>query len=158
MKEEVQNNEEKKLEERVLLIRRVSKKTAGGNHVTFSALVAVGDTRGKVGIGIGRAQEVPSAIQKGMSYAKKHMITVPLFKSTIAHRVQVKHKAAVVLIKPAPLGTGLKVGSVVRIILELVGVQDASGKILGSRNQVVNTYTIMKALKQLKPKITKNNK
>lgn len=145
----VQQPEELKLEEKVLLIRRVSKKTTGGNYITFSALVAVGDGNGRVGIGIGRAQEVPPAIQKGMAYAKKHMIRIPIHKSSISHPVLVKYKAAKILIKPAPIGTGLKVGSVVRVILDLAGVKNASGKIIGSRNQIVNTYAVMEALKKL---------
>lgn len=142
--------EEKKLEERVLLIRRVTKKTTGGNYVTFSALVVVGDNKGRVGIGLGRSLEVPPAIQKAISHAKKNMISVPLFKSTIPHEVKVKFKAAKVLLKPAPEGTGLKVGSVARAILELAGIKNASAKILRSRNQIVNSYAVMKALKQLR--------
>ena len=152
------NPEEKKLEERVLLIRRVSKKTFGGNFITFSALVVVGDRMGQVGIGLGRAAEVPPAIQKAISYAKKHMLTVPLFESTIPHQIQIKHKAAKILLKPAPLGTGLKVGSVARAILELSGVKDASAKIIGSRNQIVNTYAVMSALRQLKTRHSSKSK
>ncbi|MBI5127591.1 30S ribosomal protein S5 [Candidatus Roizmanbacteria bacterium] len=142
--------EEKKLEEKVLLIRRVSKKITGGNYVTFSALVVVGDKKGKVGIGLGRAQEVPPAIQKAITYAKKHMITVPIKNKTIPHEVRLKYKASRILLKPAPEGTGLKVGSVTRVILDLAGVENASGKIIRSRNQVVNTYAVMKALQMFK--------
>jgi len=141
---------EKKLNEKVLLIKRVSKKTSGGNYVTFSALVVVGDGNGKVGIGLGRGLEVPPAIQKAMNYAKKHMIKVPVYKNTLPHEIKLKYKAALVLLKPAPEGTGLKVGSVARVILDLAGVQNASGKIIGSRNQLVNTYAVMNALRRLK--------
>ncbi len=144
------NIEEKKLEEKVLLIRRVSKKITGGNYVTFSALVVVGDKKGKVGIGLGRAQEVPPAIQKAITYAKKHMITVPIKNKTIPHEVRLKYKASRILLKPAPEGTGLKVGSVTRVLLDLAGVENASGKIIRSRNQVVNTYAVMKALQMFK--------
>jgi len=140
------------MEERVLLIRRISKKTKGGNYITFSALVVVGDKKGTVGIGLGRATEVPPAIAKAFSHAKKHLLTVPLYKSTIPHQVALKFKASKILLKPAPEGTGLKVGSVARAILELLGVQDASGKIIKSRNQIVNTYAVMAALKKLKEK------
>jgi len=139
-----------KLEEKVLLIRRVSKKTTGGNYVTFSALVAVGDKKGKVGIGLGRALEVPPAIQKAISYARKHMITVPIYKNSIPHEIRLKYKAAYILLKPAPEGTGLKVGSVTRVLFNLAGVYNASGKIIGSKNQIANTYAIMEALKKLK--------
>jgi small subunit ribosomal protein S5 len=144
--------EDNEFQEKVVKIRRVSKKTTGGNYVTFSALVVVGDRKGKVGIGLGRSLEVPPAIQKAISYAKKHMITVPMRNKTIPHEVRVKFKAALVLLKPAPEGTGLKVGSVARVILDLAGVENASGKIIGSRNQIVNTYAIMKALRMLKTK------
>ncbi len=144
--------EDKEFQEKVVKIRRVSKKTTGGNYVTFSALVVVGNRKGKVGIGLGRSLEVPPAIQKAISYAKKHMITVPMRNKTIPHEVRVKFKAALVLLKPAPEGTGLKVGSVTRVILDLAGVENASGKIIGSRNQIVNTYAIMKALSLLRTK------
>ncbi|MDO9027599.1 MAG: 30S ribosomal protein S5 [Candidatus Roizmanbacteria bacterium] len=142
--------EDKQYQEKVVKIKRVSKKTTGGNYVTFSALVVVGDRKGKVGIGLGRSLEVPPAIQKAISYAKKHMINVPIRNKTIPHEVRVKFKAAKILLKPAPEGTGLKVGSVTRVILDLAGIENASGKIIGSRNQIVNTYAIMKALGMLR--------
>ena len=94
--------ENKEFQEKVVKIRRVSKKTTGGNYVTFSALVVVGNKKGKVGIGLGRSLEVPPAIQKAISYAKKHMITVPMRNKTIPHEVRVKFKAARILLKPAP--------------------------------------------------------
>ena len=144
--------EEKKIEEKVLVIKRVSKKTSGGNYVTFSALVAVGDKKGKVGIGLGRGIEVPPAIQKAISHAKKQMINIPIFKNSLPHEIKLKYKAALILLKPAPEGSGLKVGSVARVILDLAGINNASGKIIGSRNQIVNTYAVMEALKKLKVK------
>jgi len=149
---EKNSQEEKKLEEKVLLVRRVSKKIPGGNYISFSALVAVGDRQGNVGVGLGRALEVPPAIQKAISYAKKHMIKVPLFKKTLPHEIKIKYKAAKVLFKPAPAGTGLKVGSVARMIFDLAGIENASGKIIGSRNQIVNTYAVLKALSKLRQK------
>ena len=148
-----QGQEEQKLAEKILLIRRVTKKIPGGNYVTFSALAVVGDRKGKVGMGLGRGLEVPPAIKKAISYAKKHMITVPLYKGTLPHEITFAYKAALILLKPAPEGTGLKVGSVARVILDLAGVQNASGKIIGSRNQIVNTYAVIEALKKLKSKI-----
>lgn len=142
---------DEKFEEKVLLIRRVSKKTPGGNYISFSALVAVGDRNGKVGIGLGRALEVPPAIQKAANYAKKHLIKVPIANGTLPHQIKIKYKAAKILLKPAPKGTGLKVGSVARVILDLVGISNASGKIIGSRNQIVNAYAVIEALKKLNP-------
>lgn len=141
-----------KLEEKILLIRRVSKKTTGGNYVTFSAVVVVGDRNGQVGLGIGRGLEVPPAIQKAITQAKKRMVTVPIVKNSIPHQIQLKYKAAKILLKPAPEGTGLKVGGVTRVILDLAGVNNASGKIIGSRNQVVNAYAVIEAIKKLKIK------
>lgn len=141
---------EKKYEEKVLLVRRVAKKVPGGNYISFSALVAVGDRQGKVGIGLGRALEVPPAIKKAANYAKKHLITIPLYKKTLPHEVRLKYKAAKILLKPAPEGTGIKTGSVVRTILDLAGIENVSGKIFGSKNQIVNSYATIEALKKLK--------
>jgi len=139
-----------KLDEKILLIKRVSKKITGGNYVTFSALAAVGDRKGKVGIGVGRGLEVPIAIKKAIKRARKSMIKVPIVKNTIPHEIRLKYKAGLIFIKPAPEGTGLKVGSVVRSLFDLAGIYNASGKIIGSRNQTVNTYLVMKALSRLK--------
>jgi small subunit ribosomal protein S5 len=144
-------------EEKVLLIRRVSKKITGGNYVTFSALVVVGDRQGRVGIGLGRGIEVPPAIQKAINYAKKHLVKVPLYKKTLPHEIRLNYKAAKILLKPAPEGTGLKVGSVARTILDLAGIENASGKIIRSKNQVVNSYAVMEALKRLQPKINRHH-
>lgn len=140
----------KEFEERVLLVRRLSKKTSGGNYISFSVLAAVGDQKGKVGIGLGRGLEVPYAIRKAISYAKKHLIEVPLVKHTIPHEIKIKYKSAHIILKPAPEGVGLKVGGVVRSILSLAGVRNGSGKILRSRNHIINTYAVMRALKNLK--------
>src|SRR3989344_5008252 len=103
--------EKDKIGEKVLLIRRVTKKTPGGNYISFSALVAVGDGQGKIGVGLGRGLEVPQAIRKAMSRARKHMITVPIYKTTLPHDIRVKYKGAYIILKPAPPGAGLKVGS-----------------------------------------------
>lgn len=141
---------EEKFEEKVLLIKRVSKKTSGGNYVSFSALVVVGDKKGQVGLGLGRGLEVPPAIQKAIKQAKKHLVKVPIYQQTLPHEIFLKYKAAIILLKPAPAGTGLKVGSVARTILDLAGIENASGKIIGSKNQLVNSYAVMEALGKLK--------
>ena len=91
--------EEKKLEERILLIKRVTKKITGGSHITFVAVVAVGDRKGKVGIGMGKGREVPQAIRKAFTKAQKKMITIPVYKGTIPHEVFLKYKAGVVFLK-----------------------------------------------------------
>ena len=126
--------------------------------MSFCALVVVGDKVGQVGVGLGRAHEVPPAIKKAIVQAKRNMIRVPLNKSTIPHDIQFKYKAAKILLKPAPAGTGLKVGSVVRAILEFGGVKDVSGKVMGSRNQIVNAYAVMLALAKLNARVVKVKK
>lgn len=146
------STEENKMDERVLLIRRVSKKTTGGNYVSFSALVVVGDGKGKVGIGVGRGLEVPPAIQKGIAQAKRHMVQIPIYNDTLPHELIMKYKSSKLLLKPAPAGTGLKVGGVVRAVLDVAGLNNASGKIIGTRNQITNAYAVIKALKMLKPR------
>ncbi len=151
MLEQTQNLQEEKLEEKILMIRRVSKKTTGGNYVTFSALVAVGNRKGRLGIGVGRGLEVPQAIRKALTKAKKSMFTVQVIKATLPHEIKLKYKSGLVYLKPAPEGTGLKVGSVIRPLFDLAGIYNASGKIIGTRNQVVNTYAVMEALRLLKP-------
>lgn len=145
------------MDERVLHIRRVSKKTTGGNSVTFSALIAVGDGKGKVGIGMGRGREVPPAINKGISQARRSMVTIPIFNESLPHEIKFKYKSARILLKPAPPGTGLKVGGVVRVILDIAGVNNASGKIMGTRNQVTNAYAVIEALKQMKERVVTEN-
>jgi len=144
---------DKKFNERILHLRRVSKKTTGGNYISFSALVVVGDGKGKVGLGLGRGLEVPPAIQKGITQAKKNMIQLPIYNETLPHHILIKYKASRLLLKPAPPGTGLKVGGVVRVILDVAGVNNASGKIIGSRNQITNAYAVMEAIKRMKPRI-----
>ncbi len=148
-------NENKEFDERVLHIRRVSKKTTGGNYVTFSALVAVGDGKGKVGIGLGRGREVPPAINKGITQAKRKMVFLPIFNNTLPHEIRLKYKSSRLLLKPAPPGTGLKLGGVVRAVLDIAGIQNASGKIIGSRNQITNAYAVIEAIKKMKPRMVK---
>lgn len=157
-KQNQNNTGEKKYEERIITIRRVSKKTTGGNYISFSALVAIGDGQGNVGIGLGRGLEVPPAIQKAITQAKKKLVYVPIYNETIPHQVQLKYKASRLLLKPAPPGTGLKVGGVVRAVLDLAGVNNASGKIIGTRNQITNAYAVIEAIKKLKPRIKKESK
>lgn len=145
----LENKETEELQKKVLHIRRVSRKTPGGNYVTFSALVAVGDEKGKIGIGMAKALEVPIAIEKAEKQAKRKIIKVALKGTTIPYDLIVKYKAAKVLLKPAPRGTGLKVGSVIRPLMQLVGIKDLSGKIYGSNNKINLTFAIYKALEEL---------
>jgi small subunit ribosomal protein S5 len=136
-------------DEKVVQVNRVSKKTKGGNKIGFSVLVVVGDKKGKVGVGLGGAPDVSSSVKKAVSYAKKHMITVPMNRKTIPHEVYVKLGAAQILLKPAPPGTGVIAGGAVRAVVEAAGIRDVVSKILGSKNQASNVYATMEALRRL---------
>lgn len=140
----------REFEEKIVQINRVSKKTKGGNKIGFSVLAVVGDKKGRVGVGLGNAPDVSSAVRKGVSYAKKHLITVPMKGRTIPHEVLVKRGAAKVLLKPAPPGTGVIAGGAVRAVVGACGIHDIVSKILGSKNQASNVYATMEALKKLK--------
>lgn len=147
---DIHQKTQSEFEEKVVQVNRVSKKTKGGNKIGFSVLVVVGDKKGNVGVGLGGAPDVASAVKKGVSYAKKHLITVPMRQKTIPHEVLVKRGAAKVLIKPAPPGTGVIAGGAVRAVVEAAGIRDIVSKILGSKNQASNVYATMEALKQLR--------
>lgn len=135
--------------ETVIEVKRISKKTKGGNTIRFSALVVVGDKKGKVGLGLAKAADVSSAIQKSIASAKRNMFQAPLRGTTIPYLVAEKFSAAKVLIKPAPKGSGIIAGGAIRVILEAAGVSDAVGKILGTKNKASNVYATFAALKKL---------
>lgn len=136
--------------ERVVQVNRVSKKTKGGDKRSLSVLVVVGDRKGKVGVGLGKATEVQSAIRKATIYAKKHMITVPLKGRTIPHSILLKKGAARVLLKPAPEGSGVIAGGAVRVVVEAAGIHDIVSKALGTENKASNVYATLEALSRLK--------
>lgn len=144
------NQEEPKFEEKVVQVNRVSKKTKGGNKISFSVLVVVGDKKGRVGVGLGKAPEVMAAIRKGAAYAKKHLIPVPLKGTTIPYEIFVKKGAAKIVLKPARRGTGVIAGGAVRAVVEAAGIKDIVSKILGTKNKISNVYATIEALKRLK--------
>lgn len=141
---------ESEFTDKVVQIKRVSKKTKGGNQIAFTALVVSGDKKSRVGIGRGRAKSVADAIQKAINKAHKSLITIPIKDGTISSSIKLKFKSAVVLLRPGKKGSGLIAGGPVRSVVELAGIKDIASKIIGSKNKSVNVLTTFKALSMLK--------
>lgn len=144
-----EQGEGEELQERVVHIDRVAKVVKGGRRFGFRVLVVVGDGKGRVGVGVGKAREVPAAIRKGVDRAKKSMVEVPLFGRTLPHDIMVKYGAAQVLLKPASPGTGVIAGGGVRAVVEAAGVRDVLSKSLGSDNVFNVVMATFQALQQL---------
>ena len=150
MAREPRETKQSEYKESLLRINRVSKTVKGGRRISFSVLAAVGNEKGKVGIGLGKANGVPDAIKKAVANAKKSLVTVSLKGGTLPHEQLGKYNATTVLLKPASKGTGVIAGSAAREILELVGVHDILTKIRGSKNKDNVARATIEGLKQLR--------
>ncbi|MBU0706445.1 30S ribosomal protein S5 [Patescibacteria group bacterium] len=151
-KAEAYVKEQKEFEEEVLQIDRVTRVVKGGRRLRFRVTVAIGDKKGRVGVGVGKASEVVTGIHKAVSKAKASLIKVPITKDdTIPHAVRVKYKAAEMLIMPASPGTGVIAGGSLRKVLHLAGVKNVLSKNIGSRNSLVTAQASIRALKKLRP-------
>ena len=150
MAREPRETKQSEYKESLLRISRVSKTVKGGRRISFSVLAAVGNEKGKVGIGLGKANGVPDAIKKAVANAKKSLVTVSLKGGTLPHEQLGKYNATTVLLKPASKGTGVIAGSAAREILELVGVHDILTKIRGSKNKDNVARATIEGLKQLR--------
>lgn len=140
---------ESEFTDKVVQIKRVSKKTKGGNQIAFTALVVSGDKKTRVGVGHGRAKSVSDAIQKAIAKAHKSMITITTVNGTLPASIQYKYKGAIILLRPGKLGSGLIAGGPVRSVVELAGVKDVVSKIVGSKTKAINVWATINALKIL---------
>jgi len=147
----IKNADDKdQLKEKVIEIRRVSKKAEGGNRYSFTALVVAGDRKGRVGMGFGRAPDVRSAVSKAGKKARDHLFEVPIKDGTIPFAVEIRQGAVHMILRPASPGVGIAVGGPARVVAELSGIRDISGKVLGTRNKLSNVKAVFKALEEIK--------
>ena len=150
MRQNNNNSSTPELQESIVSIRRVAKTVKGGRNMRFSVTVVVGDGEGRVGVGLGKAREIPEAVRKAIEDAKKEMITVPMVGTTIPHRINGIFGAGNVVLMPAAEGTGVIAGSSVRTVLELAGVKDVRAKSIGSNNAGNMAYATITGLRELK--------
>ncbi|MCF6276800.1 MAG: 30S ribosomal protein S5 [Candidatus Magasanikbacteria bacterium] len=143
--------EKPEFDQQIVDLSRVTRVTAGGKQMSFRALLVIGDRKGRVGYGLEKGKDVQIAVNKAYNQAKKNLITIPMVYDTLPHRAEAKFKAARVMIKPAPIGSGIIAGSVIRTVLELGGVPNASGRIMGrTNNKITNVKALFIALQSFK--------
>ena len=145
----MEERQENELKEKVVALNRVTKVVKGGRHMRFSAVVVVGNENGKVGVGNGKAAEVPEAIKKAIQDAKKNLIEVPIVETTVPHEIFGKFDSAKVMLKPAAIGTGIIAGGSVRPVLELAGYKNIRTKIIGTNNPRNVVYVTIEGLKAM---------
>ncbi|MEK7579872.1 MAG: 30S ribosomal protein S5 [Patescibacteria group bacterium] len=147
------NREVQEYEQKVLDIARVTRVTKGGKRFTFRAAIIIGNKAGKVGFGIGKGADVAQSVEKAFKQAKKHLINVIFKDTSIPHRIEAKMNSAVVFLKPAPRGSGVRAGGPMRVIAKLAGIEDISGKIISKTNNKINiAKATIEALKKLRVK------
>ncbi len=145
------DGEPKEFDQKILELARVTRVTKGGKRMRFRATVIIGDHKGQVGLGVAKGADVAMAVDKATRQARKRLFKIPLVNDSFPHMVLKKYGAAIVLLKPAPKGTGLKSGGAVRMVLELGGVPNAVSKIFGSTNKINVARATMQALRELQP-------
>lgn len=145
--------ERPEFDQQIVDLARVTRVTKGGKQLSFRAAVIIGDRKGRVGFGVSKGKDVQIGVEKALNQAKKNLFVVPMINDTIPHRVEAKYKAAKVMLKPAPKGSGLIAGGAVRMVLEMAGVPNASTKMLGrTKNKITNVKATLQALKSFKIK------
>ncbi|HBW73667.1 MAG: 30S ribosomal protein S5 [Candidatus Magasanikbacteria bacterium GW2011_GWA2_45_39] len=142
--------EEREFAQEIIDLARVTRVTKGGKRMRFRACVVIGDKKGRVGFGVAKGADVTFSVNKAVNQAKKHMITVPIINETIPHRVDAKFASAVLLLKPAPKGSGIIAGGATRVVLQMAGVPNIVSKMLGSNNKINNVKATFKALEMLR--------
>lgn len=145
-------NEKPEFEQKLVDLSRVTRVTRGGKQLSFRALVVLGDKKNRVAYGIAKGKDVTIAVSKAVDQAKKRIVTIPLTSTnSIPHNIREKYNSAYVMLKPAPQGTGIKAGGPVRVVLDLAGVANVVGKMMGSKNKVNNVKCVYHALTKIKP-------
>lgn len=149
------SKEPQEFEQKIIDLARVTRVMAGGKRMRFRACVALGDKKGRVAFGLAKGADVTIAVTKAVNKAKKDIVQIPMVNETIPHKIVLKYGAAQVMLKPAPKGTGIKAGGAMRVLLELGGVPNVVGKIMGTNNKVSNVKAVIEALKSFKVRAIK---